>query len=373
MKWSWKFGQEIMPLLVTRRALKEILIEYDGPRLAILEQPPDQILALCIDEDKNGVRWIRSPLSSLEYEALMRGALTVRAALLKPGMVLVEYSHDKDEKLQSAWELDPTQVPDDVLPDVDTLLPNYVMISHPSTLAPNVSAEFRLGTKGTRDIPEHIISFQRLSAVTAGIQHLWDAIGSTLTARPTVLNAYATSRGSLAIRVQVDDKETFSQVAAVYRELTRATYDRKQLVETLSAKSARVIRRYSEYLKMLDENSLDVFAEWYAGVAFIGHAGAQRNRKHIRVPAPEVATPKRIVRAGYLEGFGRSPRHFEFYDPDTGARITGLIHKDLRDFPLRDELYLGHRRKYLVEIESVRVGSNPPKYTLLAFSPDDNA
>ena len=45
MKWSWKFGQEIMPLLVTRRALKEILIEYDGPRLAILEQPPDQILA----------------------------------------------------------------------------------------------------------------------------------------------------------------------------------------------------------------------------------------------------------------------------------------------------------------------------------------
>ncbi len=82
MKWSWKFGQEIMPLLVTRRALKEILIEYDGPRLAILEQPPDQILALCIDEDKNGVRWIQSPLSSLEYEALMRGALTVRAALL---------------------------------------------------------------------------------------------------------------------------------------------------------------------------------------------------------------------------------------------------------------------------------------------------
>jgi hypothetical protein len=132
-----------------------------------------------------------------------------------------------------------------------------------------------------------------------------------------------------------------------------------------------IAQRYSEYLRTLDLNALDVLAEWHHGIAFVGYAGAQRTRNTIKLSPPDTASTSVSTRVGFLEGFGRSPKHFEFYDSNSGERITGTIEKHLRDLPLRDEVHLGHRRKYRVEIRSVQVGSKPPRFTLTAFVPTE--
>jgi hypothetical protein len=129
---------------------------------------------------------------------------------------------------------------------------------------------------------------------------------------------------------------------------------------------------YSEYLKALDINKLEVLGKWTDGAAFVGYEGARRARRQVRAALQgqpeqsEVATLR-----GYLEGWGRQPQHFEFYDSDSGQRLIGTVSKALRSIPLDVEIRLGHRIMYKVEIQAARRGDKPPKYTLLSFQPID--
>src|SRR5580704_11852124 len=107
MRHAWTFGQQLLASVVSGQRVIETLIEYDVPQLCILERGTDQLLALRIDEDLTGVRWLEAPITSVEYSALMAGELALRNALLKPDVILVETSHA--EEIVRAWQLDPAQ------------------------------------------------------------------------------------------------------------------------------------------------------------------------------------------------------------------------------------------------------------------------
>ncbi len=375
MKHSWKFGQQLFatsPKVVPPvfgRNYKEVLIEYNGPRLVLLEEHSMLFLSLCIDEDGSGTRWIQSRISQLEYQALMGGALAVRDALLKPGMTLLESAHD--EALQHAWQLNPRDIPEEILPEPGALLPEYVRASFRTDMEPDVAAEFHIGAEGGSG---NRISFARLSKATATLQHVWTSLASTLGTEQITLNAVGLRAGSFKVRVEVDNPNLYKRIANVYGELTRATYDEIKLVETLSRLPPSVVENYSQYLSALNVNQLDVLAEWREDaverIAFVGYAGAQRTRKSIK-SVKSTSDVKRWIETltGYFEGFSRSPRHFEFYDQVSGNRVSGKIQKSLRDTPITGELHLGHRLKYRAEIEMVQKSTENPKSTLLAFAP----
>ena len=269
MKHAWTFGQQLMLPVVSDQRVTETLIEYDGPQLRILEKGADQFLALRIDEDGAGVRWLEAPITSVVYSALMAGELALRNALLKPDVILVENSHA--EETVHVWQLDPAQIPEQVLPKRGAMLPRFVRALYKSDLEPGTPAEFHLGTKNMRGSR---IAFSRLSQITSTIQNLWDSIAS---------------------------------------------------------------------------------------------AGAQRTRHATKPALKKEPERKTITLDGYLEGFARKKRYFEFYEDGTGRLITGKIHKSLRDVPLHDEVRVGHRRKHRAEIESVIINGEE-KFTLIAFS-----
>ncbi|MGC2443199.1 hypothetical protein, partial [Candidatus Binatus sp.] len=190
------------------------------------------------------------------------------------------------------------------------------------------------------------------------------------------LNAVAFAQGSLKVQVEVDDHDLFARVAGLYRGMTRATYNENRIAETFSRLPRTVAENYQQYLSTLNVNKLEVFAEWREGKeersAFVGYAGAQRTRKAFRTIIQTTGVQRWTdTLTGYFEGFGRKPRHFEFYDEKTGNRVSGSITKALRDTPIAGELYLGRRLKYRVEIEHVKSGDKT-KSTLLNFARTDD-
>jgi hypothetical protein len=367
MKYIWNTGQQVVFLPPAR--VRETLIEYDGPQLCIVERGSDEFVSLRVDEDDKGVRWLQSPITSVEYEALISGELALRSALLKPEMLLVEDSHD--EETFRTTQVDPAKIPDAYLPKPGARLPAYVRASYASQLRPEVPAEFHLATKGVHG---RGIAFSRLSAVTGTIQHLWNSLATTMNAPSLPLNAIGSGDGSFKLTVEVRDRALLAKVASAYRDLTRATYDEYTLGGTFSKSPQAVTQNYSHLLRALDLNQVDVLTNWRADgeehIAFVGYAGAQRTRKAISATITSDQVIRRpLTLTGYLEGFAGRKRYFDFFDPETAKHISGKMQKKLRDFPLHDELRLGHRRKYRVEIESVESPGQEPQYTLMDFAP----
>lgn len=371
MKREWQFGQQLALYGIPERKIREVLIDYDGPQLCILEKGPERFLSVRIDEDATGTRWIQSPLSSVEYEALMLGTLSVRNALLKTEMILVE--ENRNEVPIRAWTLSASSVPDTALPKVDAPLPRYVRSMSKYELPQDVPAAFHL--EAAR-VSGYQLPFEKLSKATASLQRLWNTLASTFGKPELVLSAVALERGSFKVRVEVidSDRALFAQVADVYRDLARATFDGKRLAEALAKKPQTVSYAYSDYLTTLDKQKLDVLAQWRERddaeerSAFVGYAGAGRSRKSIKFEVAEQPTRETIRRIGYLDSFAGKKNYFEFYESTSGAAFSGGIAKTLRDAAIRGEVLLTHQKKCSVTMEMQQVGSERPTFTLLEFS-----
>jgi len=376
MRHDLKFGQALLPtspLAVpppTANFTTDVLIEYEGPQLIIVQQGHTQFLSLCVDADEARSRWLEAPLSPLEKAAMMSGALAVRDVFLKHGVILVEMPDFK------MWQLEPSGIPDEVLPEADAMLPDYARGSYESMLDPSVPAEFRIGAEG---MSADRLSFGTLSSVISSLQHVWNSLAGAIAAQEITLNAIAFTRGSFAVRADSNNQELFTRVARVYRELNRATYNENRLAATLSPYTRPTIDNYSQYLSALNVNKLEVFTEWRDNepnpTAFIGYSGAQRSRKSlsaIRSTATTKIGSTIETLTGHFEGFTRKSKRFEFYDLESGKEIVGKIDKTLRDTPITGELNLTRGLKYRAEIESVLTSeSEPPKYILRNFARAD--
>jgi len=378
MRHPLKFGQALLansPLAVpppTANFITDVLIEYDGPQLIIAQQGNAQFLSLCVDEDVTGSRWLEAPLSPLEKTAMMSGALAVRDVLLKHGVVLVETKHGQPEF--SMWEIEPSSIPDAVLPESDAMLPDYVLGSYQTALEPSVPAEFHIGADG---LSADRLSFSRLSSVMSTLQHVWSSLAGAIGAQELTLNAVAFMQGSFRVRAESDNQELFTKVARAYRELNRATYDENRLAVTLSQYTRPIMENYAQYLSALNVNKLEVFAEWRDAdlnphTAFVGYSGAQRSRKSLNAARSTItskigSTIETLT--GHFEGFTRKSRRFEFYDAQAGREIFGKVDKALRDTPITGELNLTRGLKYRVEIETVLTDDNDkPKHVLRNFA-----
>lgn len=158
-------------------------------------------------------------------------------------------------------------------------------------------------------------------------------------------------------------------MANTYRDLTRASYDGTQLIEFLADKPARIKKKYSNFLKALDDNKIDVLAEWHEGIAFIGCVGAGRAWQSLEPPSEDQkVTLLHLI--GYLEGYAGKRRFFQFFETEKEKRrLWGTLDKKLLEIPLHEELRLGPTTKYRVEIEELRIQDKEPTYTLKSFIP----
>ena len=94
--------------------IKEVLIEYDGPRFFVAQTKLCLALFYMADENENSIRFIVVPTNQSSIEQLKQGLITVYESLNQPLLWLVETGINFAIKEVKSTNLQ--QIPQDVLP-----------------------------------------------------------------------------------------------------------------------------------------------------------------------------------------------------------------------------------------------------------------
>ena len=123
MRSVWRLPQdELPPSDLAGRTLHSVLVEFDGPEIAIVSGPDDQMrLSVACDEEDDALRWLEATLSVDQWLALFEGRLCVRDALRQSHVYIVDQRHDGTPL--RGWQVSFESLHEQVLPAPGALLP----------------------------------------------------------------------------------------------------------------------------------------------------------------------------------------------------------------------------------------------------------
>lgn len=314
---------------ISRRTVERVLVEYDGPQWMILSDGEQRFLAYAADEDKRSVRWIEAPVSGVELRAVCTGRLPLRSAILKPSLVVVDYTYDR--RLLGVMTVDPENIPADCLPDPGVLLPRFAR----DEVAAKAPTHAAFACDGPL-VRANSIPFAAISALTSALQAMWTSLSASVGLSgddadgwgPATLPFTASRSGSFVIEVEPPNAHTFAAIASEYKSLVTGCYGGLDDLEVqLDNYDPRVVHAYHRYLRALQTYRLDVMAEWADDAAFVGYEGACRVEGIVsRAIAPE-ETPREISfhATGFFDGWMSHGKRFEFFDVGTGQQYIGKV------------------------------------------------
>jgi len=122
--WSNGKSDRTVPLdVVGKLTPKEVLYDFDGPCIFTAETAFGTLVLAYLAEDleeERRLRYIVSTTSPATIEDMKRGALSVREALRRGSVWIVDFDYALDPK--DAWSIAFDEIPDDILPVPGTML-----------------------------------------------------------------------------------------------------------------------------------------------------------------------------------------------------------------------------------------------------------
>lgn len=119
MDWEMK-GQECDSDNFRDFDIKEVLIEYDGPRLFVAQTAMFTALFMLVDEAERAMRYIVVPASERIVSELKSGIISVRGALDQPRLWIVETNMEYQPEFASCTSLE--ELPQGILPEQGLML-----------------------------------------------------------------------------------------------------------------------------------------------------------------------------------------------------------------------------------------------------------
>lgn len=119
----WTVSGERLPreLLESFHSPQEVLFEYNGPRIFSF---PSRLGSLCLaylcEEEDSLSRYIVTPVSAASIDELKHGNKSIRKTLAQPIVWIVDI--DRDGAVHDSWMVNSSSLPEDALPDMDTML-----------------------------------------------------------------------------------------------------------------------------------------------------------------------------------------------------------------------------------------------------------
>ena len=331
----WPAADMLLPGAWPRWEPKHVLEEYDGPQIVIHEFGGVDHLGIAVDETNAFVRWVFAPITKLEFRGLIHSGETLRAALLKENVLVVDCALADLTPLH-VMAMRGDQLPETALPEPGALLPRYLTALFPD--APELaSPHFDIQSVMGEGVP-----FGDLAAITSETQSIWGTIAQSMNISEGRLIARAGGIGSLRVYVEADSDQ-FERIAKIYREITLAMDDPRNLARKIQEYNRVPIAAFAKYLNTVRKHQVDVLAKWQEQSALIGPESANRAAKTIlpeaiplarttaRAIAGDVPAPAIRQFHGYFENFwrGKNSGRFEFYDLDTAQGFRGTLSKDL--------------------------------------------
>ena len=331
MKPSW-----LLPLLRSEPAvvLDRVLVEYNGPQIAIWKLGSVNMLGVASDEDATGVRWVAAALTNTELKALADGAVAIRDVLLKSDVIVFDVDHA--EHVRDLWHCPGESLQDEHLPEPGARLPT---LAREGLMAPAQAHELCLeGAPGAsltfRSVSQVLDVFQRLwrsiaQAVTVETAPTAGAWGRELTSK-TELALAGASTGSLVIFIGAGDEAVASNVASHLDAIARAGANKTELAALMQALGPRVQGRYDEMLSRLETHGLVMLYRDTARSAFL--AGYSAPRVRAALPSEETTKAKAIQVVGSFLAFDTTNCSFVLRDESDesydGAVERGVIEQN---------------------------------------------
>lgn len=379
MKNSWPaLVQQIIAQSIDLR-VTHVLLEYDGPQITLATVEGVQHLGVAADECNDGVRWIYSPVTNLELQALASGSQTTRNALLKREVLVVDIDHR--DQVTGAWKVPSEEIEEDAFPTVGAVLPmgSRQLISelHPQPTHPEIALEQL--SRRSNGIP-----FKALSQAINVFQRLWTALAAAGEMRArgryvagledrAMLYFAEASAGSLRIRVEPSDATLYEDVSETFTALVDAGEDSQQVSEVLTQAGPRVQNRYKELLSTLQRNDLEIMAYSRNGAAFLGPERAGRILGAM-LNAKDIETTN-VYSTGYFLSYSFPERKFEFVDVESDRHFKGDVDADVS--ARNRAITVGEEAMYsaIIEVATTHLHPNEPEeqYRLRAAVEMDSA
>lgn len=358
MNRNWVLGQGSLAASIQFQVVT-VLAEYEGPQI-LLAKLNDQVrLGVAADAEGELVRWLFSPVTSVELLALAGGHCSTYASIVKDGMLVVDLNDDL--QVVDAWDVPLDSLSEEVLPDPKSVLPlaarNVLAAAHSPVLSPRLT----LGRTGGREP----LSFRALSSVLSSFQRLWTTLaqameGDALTSRgrwTSTLEERATLgferavAGSLQIDMRAGDSALHEQVSDLFSALVMYSEwpDDQALRDVLLPLGPRAIARLNELLRVVEKSGIELLNENGSKGAYLSPSIATRALQAGRFEEKRVSVMD--AASGFFFAFSETDAKFEFYDEIRDARISGDV--DQQVISSNDAIVVGQGGSYGIVFEKV--------------------
>lgn len=375
--WT-KLDRGLLPHFFRRRRVEHVL--STDPMLCTLRDADTQgarYLAARVDLTTERTRWIQTPLSELEWHALLRGALSLRDALCKFPVWVVDYH--PTHGVAGGWRLQPEDLPRDALPPRGVALAEDVRARFAVLLPPSPPRALHVASPTQTG---HRIPLGKLGRVTRCNEAVYNALALAREKPKTRLDrkralararvdAVASLPGSFAIELLPSDPMFFERVSEDLARLAAASDDPAKLKATLKSLPG-VEGPYHKLLAALRSEGIEVMLDTPEARSFVGEAAAARIAPAITKTHRHKSTVQAVE--GYFLGFSFSNQRFEFYDQSHDKEIRGSL--DLTLFATiseadEDRVTVGYNTRYRAEIAATVTkaadGSEHVDYELRSF------
>ena len=383
MRGAWKLDGK---LIATNFELthKRVLAPFV---LVAVDRDGKQQIAVALDGDKRVVRWVYAPITTLELRALVYGGTSIRDAILKDRIIIVD-RRSTDNAQEQAWYASSADIPADVLPGNDFLLPLILTEESRGSVLSSVGSETEIQIDGAAVLDGALISFEDLSELVGRIQKLWHAIAGTwyennkapeqkpagqgFTASTLLLTG--TRQGSFVAQVKPADDVMFGILLSQFKRLVETSDDDNKLDAELRACGPEVSVAFDAFMMFANNRKLEVLTKSARAASYVSSRKAARFARYFdERRAPEKLKPRKkdlvigspFRMEGYFLGYMHLAKRFEFFGRD-GVTYDGEVF-DSAMFPVEHDLPLGSAHVFEADFCPVSKGDKTT-YRLLTFS-----
>lgn len=338
--------------------VSHVLVEFEGPQITLAaDASRTRYLGLAAEDRDEFVRWIYAPVSMLEIRGLASGDIATRDVFLKERVLVLDVSL-VDETFKQSWEVDGSLLPEFALPEVGAYLPALTQ-RYLKELFPFETVADRELALEQLEAPSTGVSFKALSQTLDVFQRLWSALtagdalgmrGRYSGAEKSQLSFAQAVPGSLRVEVSPADEATFDSALQRFRELVSESSAPDFSAMNIDGWGARLVARYTELLRTLSRNNLQLLATCEAGAVYLSSGKAKHVLSKLELRALEEVTLE--VGVGYFVAYSASDLRFEFFDEKEDQTWKGDVDASFREeCPI---VTVGEEAKYAIVVRMTR-------------------
>ena len=357
IEWGW-IDQCDKWMYEVKANLEEVLVEYDGPYLAIFsEQSENLYFGIFCDYIGTNYRWLLASVSNAERMAIISGMTPLKDVFEKKIILVCDF--DDVYSAINVWHCKPEQVPVSLLPKPNHPLPSFAR--RPIHELIGIDIKESIIKLDGYSVKKHSLPFKDFGHFLVIFQEYWEKLSksSFLSFSKEIpdidyrtlasLSFCAASEGSIDIHFKstyenVDASNFISETLKKMRSIDENGVPSKMVSELGNTG----LKDASKMHTLLHSSGIDMLLVSEQATWFVGSEKSGKIARAINKTA-KAQEKNQIMRGHFCAGRSKKSTHsFEFVDEATGTSYKGKISPIVWRY---NAIAIGEAQFYEVEIE----------------------